>query len=381
MSEGSSQAGALRRTGLVFHERYLWHDSGSAASVIPAGGMVQPGPHAESPERIARIRALVEVSGLGERLCRLAPRPASVEEVTRFHTPEYVARVRQLSEGEGGDAGQFAHVGPSSHEIALLSAGGAITAVEAVVAGTVDNAYALIRPPGHHAMPALGLGGCIFANVTIAAKHAREALGVGRVAIVDWDAHHGNSQQHAFYEDPTVLTISLHQDGCYPPHSGAVAETGQGAGRGANINIPLPPGSGTGAYAAALQRLVLPALQEHRPELLLVACGFDSSAWDAHARLMLHSRAYREMTRAMLDAADRHCKGDLVVIHEGGYQPGYAPFCGLAVLEEMAGWQTGVEDPMLSTFEGYAHQELQPHQEAVIEAAAAAHRQRWAQPT
>lgn len=366
----------MRRTGLVFHERYLWHESGAAASVIPAGGMVQPGPHAESPERVARIRSLVEVSGLGERLCGLRPRPATPAELTRFHTPDYLARVKQLSDGEGGDAGEFAHVGPSSYEIALLSAGGAITAVEAVVAGTVDNAYALIRPPGHHAMPALGLGGCIFANTTIAARHAREALGVGRVAIVDWDAHHGNSQQHAFYEDPTVLTISLHQDGCYPPRSGGVEEVGEGAGRGANINIPLPPGSGAGAYEAAFERLVLPALEEHGPDLLIVACGFDSSAWDAHARLMLHSRAYRELTRSVLQSAERHAGGKLVVIHEGGYQPGYAPFCGLAVLEEMAGWQTGVEDPMLSTFEGYAYHECQPHQAAVIDAAMAAHRQR-----
>ncbi len=359
-------------TGLVFHERYLWHFAGPAASVIPAGGMAQPGPHAESPERVARIHSLIEVSGLGERLVRIAPRAATVEEITRFHTPQYVDRVRELSAGPGGDAGEFAHVGPSSYEIAALSAGGALAAVEAVLDGTVANAYALVRPPGHHAMPDRGLGGCIFANTTLAAQHAREALGVERVAIVDWDAHHGNSQQHAFYDDPSVLTISLHQDNCFPPGSGAVDEVGEGPARGTNVNVPLPPGSGTGAYEAALERVVLPALEDHRPALLIVACGFDSCAWDGHARLMLHSRAYRQLTQAMLDAAGRLCGGRLVMIHEGGYQPGYAPFCGLAVIETLSGHATGVEDLMLPTFEGYGYQELQPHQEAVIAAAAAA---------
>lgn len=362
----------MRRTGFVFHERYLWHDAGSAASVIPAGGMAQPGPHAESPERVSRIRGLIEVSGLGERMVRLAPRTASVEEIARFHTLAYIERVRDLSAGEGGDAGEFAHVGPSSCEIAALAAGGALAAVEAVVGGEVENAYALVRPPGHHAMPDRGLGGCIFANTTLAAAHARQALGVERVAIVDWDAHHGNSQQHAFYEDPSVLTISLHQDNCFPPASGAVHEAGAGAGAGANVNIPLPPGSGTGAYEAAFERVVLPALDDHRPQLLILACGFDSCAWDGHARLMLHSRAYRELTLRLVEAAQRLCDGRLVVIHEGGYQPGYAPFCGVALVEALLDFDSGVEDPMLSTFAGYAYQELQPHQAAVIDAAAAA---------
>lgn len=361
-----------RRTGFVFHERYLWHDAGAAASVIPAGGMAQPGPHAESPERVSRIRGLIEVSGLGDRLTRVSPRQASVEEITRFHTQDYVERVRQLSDGEGGDAGEFAHVGKSSYEIAALSAGGALAAVEAVADGTVENAYALIRPPGHHAMPALGLGGCIFANTTLAAQHARDALGFDRVAIVDWDAHHGNSQQHAFYADPSVLTISLHQAGCYPPDSGNVQEIGEGGGEGRNINLPLPPGSGTGAYDAAFERVVLPALERHRPQLLIVACGFDSSAWDGHARLMLHSRAYRELTSLMVEVADRHADGRLVVIHEGGYQPGYVPYCGVAVVEALAGVDSGVEDPLLETLAGYAYHELQAHQEVVIDAAAAA---------
>jgi acetoin utilization deacetylase AcuC-like enzyme len=362
----------LRRTGLVYHERYLWHDAGAAASVIPAGGMVEPGPHAESPERIRRVNSLVEVSGLGDRLIRLRPRPARLDELLRFHTRDYVERVRQLSEGAGGDAGDFAPVNRSSYDVAVLAAGGCLTAVDAVIEGRVDNAYALVRPPGHHALPDKGMGGCIFGNAALAALHARSAHGLERLAVLDWDAHHGNGTQHAFFDDPSVLTVSLHQADCFPPGTGAVDEVGEGAGRGANVNVPLPPGSGTGAYDAAFEQVVLPALDRQRPELLIVSCGFDSSAWDPHARLMLHSAAYRRLTRSVLEVAARHAGGRVVVVHEGGYAPGYAPFCALAVIEELAGFGTGVEDPFLPIFEGYAYQELQAHQAGVIAAAARA---------
>jgi acetoin utilization deacetylase AcuC-like enzyme len=360
--------GDRRRTALVYHERLLWHDAGSAASVIPAGGMVEPGPHAESPERIRRINSLIEASGLGERVQRIRPRPATLDELLRFHTAAYVQRVRELSDGAGGDAGEFAPVNRSSYEVALLAAGGCLAAVDAVLEGEADNAYALVRPPGHHALPDRGMGGCIFANAALAAFQAKQTYGLDRVAVVDWDAHHGNGTQAAFYGDPSVLTISLHQANCYPAGSGTIDERGEGAGQGTNINLPLPPGSGTGAYHAAFERVVVPALDRHRPELVIVACGFDSSAWDPHARLMLHSEAYRRLTRALLGVANRHAGGRLVVCHEGGYAPGYTPFCGLAVVEELCGTETGVEDPFLPIFEGFAYQELQAHQEAVIAA-------------
>jgi acetoin utilization deacetylase AcuC-like enzyme len=348
-------------TALVFHERLLWHDAGSAASIVPAGQMVEPGPHSESPERVRRINSLIEVSGLGEQLTRLRPRAATLDELRRFHTGEYLERVKRISDGlEGGEAGATVGVGRSSFEIAALAAGACLTAVDAVVGGTAPNAYALVRPPGHHALPDEGMGGCIFGNVALAALHAREAHGVERMAVVDWDAHHGNGTQTAFWDDPDVLTISLHQADCFPPGSGGVDEVGVGT----NLNLPLPPGSGVGAYDAAFDRVVLPAVRAHRPELLFVACGFDSCAWDSHARLMLHSEAYRGLTRSLLAVADR-----VVFVHEGGYSPAYAPYCALAVLEELSGISTGVEDPFLPIFEGYGYQGLQAHQEAVIEAA------------
>jgi acetoin utilization deacetylase AcuC-like enzyme len=357
----------------VFHERYLWHDAGPHGAVIPAGGFVEPGPHAESPERLRRIRALVEVSGLGEKLAHLRPRDATRAELERFHAAAYVDHVKALSDAGRGDAGFAAPVGPSSYEIATLAVGGCLTAVEAVVAGEVDNAYALVRPPGHHARADEGMGGCLFSNAALAAMHARQALGLERIAVIDWDAHHGNGTQEAFWDDPSVMTVSLHQDGCFPPASGVVDETGGPNAPRTNVNLPLPPGSGTGAFAAAFDRVVIPALDRFRPELVIVANGFDSCGWESHARFMLHSDAYRELTRALLGVADRHGGGRLVVVHEGGYSPAAAAFLGLAVLEELSGVRTEVEDPFLEIIAGFGYQELQPHQEAVIARAAALH--------
>src|SRR3982074_20479 len=212
----------------------MWHDTGSSAWVTPPGLTVQPLGHIENAEGKRRIRNLVEVSGLVDHLVQLQPRPATQAEILRLHPLEYVERIQKLSLELGGDAGELTPFGTGSYEIALLAAGGCMTAVDAVLDGTVDNAYALVRPPGHHAERDQGRGFCIFANTALAAVHARQARGLSRVATVDWDVHHGNGTEHAFYADPTVLTISIHQDNNYPPSSGAMADTGSGTGRGYN---------------------------------------------------------------------------------------------------------------------------------------------------
>jgi acetoin utilization deacetylase AcuC-like enzyme len=188
---------------------------------------------------------------------------------------------------------------------------------------------------------------------------------------VDWDVHHGNGTQKAFWTDATVLTISSHQNNYYPPDSGHVYEIGEGEGEGACINIPLPPGSGVGAYVAAYERIVAPALRAFKPELIIVASGLDASAMDPLARMMMTSAGYRRLTRLLMDVADDVCDGRLVIEHEGGYSSAYVPFCGLAVVEELSGITSGVEDPFLPIFEGIGEQELQPHQEVAIAAAEA----------
>jgi acetoin utilization deacetylase AcuC-like enzyme len=359
-------------TGWLSHELYFWYDTRMAGSFLPANGRtIEPEPHAESPATKRRFRNLVEVSGLLGKLVPLEPRPATEAEILRCHTGDYLERIKALSADNGGDAGELTPFGPGGYEIALLSAGGVITAIDAVLDGTVDNVYALTRPPGHHAEPDLGRGFCIFANASIGAKHAREARGLERIAVVDWDVHHGNGTQKIFWEDPSVLTISSHQDNNYPPDSGHVHEVGGGAGEGLNLNIPLPPGSGVGAYVAAYERVVVPALAAFKPDLIIVASGLDASNMDPLARMMMHSDGYRELTRLLMEVADEVCDGRLVVEHEGGYSSAYVPFCGLAIVEQLAGTRSSIEDPYLDIFKGAGGQDLQPHQDVAIAAAEA----------
>ena len=357
-------------TGLVWHELYMWHDTGTSAWVMPAGLSVQPFAHIESAEGKRRIKNLVEVSGLVDHLLLLKPRAATEEQILRLHTPEYVARIKRESDAHGGDAGDLTPFGHGSYEIALLSAGGCITAVDAVLDGKVDNAYALVRPPGHHAERDSGKGFCIFANVAIAVQHARSARGLSRVAVVDWDVHHGNGTEHAFYSDPNVLTISIHQDNNFPPSSGAITDTGSGAGAGFNINVPLPAGSGVGAYVATFEKVVAPALRNFGPELIVIASGLDASAMDPLASMMMTSEGYRQLTQIMLATARDVCGGRLIACHEGGYSPAYVPYCGLAIMEELAGVDTGLEDPLLPLLAAMGGQALQPHQATVIDEAA-----------
>ena len=370
-----------RRTGFVWSERYAWHEHGPSGGPLPASGWIQPEPHIESADTKRRFHGLLNACGLLDELVTLTARPATVNEVCRFHDPAYVERIRNLSMNMGGDAGYGTVFGPGSYEIALLAAGGCIVAVDAVLDGSVDRAYALVRPPGHHAMPDSGMGFCIFGNMAIAVMHARASRNVGRVAVVDWDVHHGNGTEHAFYRDADVLTISIHQDGGFPPDTGRAEDRGQGPGSGANLNLPLPPGCGWGAYDAAFERVALPAIRRFRPDLIVIACGFDASGFDPLGRMMLYSGAYREMTLRLVALADELCSGRVVVCHEGGYSTFTVPFCGLAVVEALSGREAGVEDPFERLIMNMGGQELQPHQAAAIEQAAAAVAQVPAPPT
>ena len=360
----------MRRTGLVTHERYFWHDPGpSAGSRRPDGVVLQVDEPADKPEAKRRLLGLLEACGYADHLVRLAPRPATDDEIMRLHTHSYLDRLRALDAAGGGDAGPAAYVGPGSASIAALAAGGGLVAVEAVCAGRVDNAYALVRPAGHHALAGEGMGFCLLNNVALAALHARATLGIARVAIVDWDVHHGNGTQDAFYGDPAVLTLSIHQDGRYPAHTGSLTERGAGAGEGTNINVPLPPGSGDGAYRACIERVVLPALDRFRPGLVLVASGYDAGAFDPMAHMMAHSGTFRFMADALVAAAARTADGRIVVVHEGGYSPFHVPFCGLAVIESLTGHPAGVADPYASVA-ALPYQGLQAHQAGVVDAAA-----------
>jgi len=364
-------------TGWVYDELYMWHDTGRSRSTGPDGRWMQAWEHYENPEAKRRFRNLVEVAGLFDDLVSLKPRRATIDEVLRFHTPAYVESIIEQSAGRGGNAGDGTPFAQGAYEIALLAAGGTITAIDAVLDGRVRNAYALVRPPGHHAEANIGRGFCIFGNVVIGAMHARAARGVARIATVDWDVHHGNGTQKAFYSDPNTLTISVHQDNWYPRDSGAMEERGEGSGHGYNINVPLSPGSGHGAYLATFERVVLPALRAFKPELIMVPSGFDGSIYDPLGRMMAYSETYRLMTRRLMEAAHELCGGRLVLSHEGGYAPTYVPFCGLAVMEELSGVRTEVVDALAERAATAGGQELQPHQDAVIRDAEALVEELW----
>ena len=357
-------------TGWLWDERYMWHDTGHGAAFLPPGGFLEPDEHVERPAPKRRFRNLVEVSGLIDLLVQLKAITATDEQLERVHDREYVARVREVSESGGGEVGDQAPIGDGGFEIVALTAGGAIAAVDAVLSGEVENAYALLRPPGHHSGPDWGLGFCTFNNAAVAARHAQAEHGLERVAIVDWDAHHGNGTEAIFWEDPSVLTISIHQDGGYPPDSGGVERRGEGPGEGFNLNVPLPPGSGVGAHLAAMEQVVVPALRAFDPDLIIVACGFDASPMDPLARQMVHSAGFARMTEMLKEVAAECCEGRVVMCQEGGYAAPYVPFCGLATVEALSGESSGVEDPYLAGYASLPFQELQPHQAAAVEAAA-----------
>ena len=357
-------------TGFVWHELYMWHQTDALAGILSPGTTVEPGLPYDGPGPKRRLKNLLDVSGLTGQLHALAPRNATFDELVAVHDREYVDRVRTLSENGGGNVGPHTNVGPDGFDIATLAVGGTIVATEAVLSGTVRNAYALVRPSGHHAEPGLGRGLCIFNNVAAAARTAQRTHGVDRVAIVDWDVHHGNGAEAIFADDPSVLTISIHQDH-WVPRSGAIGMNGTGAGLGTNINVPLPPGSGAGAYTYAFEQVVAPALSRFRPGLVIVPSGFDANALDPLARMMMYSDAFRTLTRIMLDVCDELCDGRLVLSQEGGYSESYVPFVGLAVIEELSGIRTDVDDPHLAWFSGAAGQALEPHQRDRIDDAAA----------
>ena len=360
-------------TGFVWHERYMWHDTGSHAMFMPAGGVtpLQPHVHIENAETKRRFKNLLDVLGVTEQLTLIKPRLATEDDLARVHLRDYIRRIQTLSEADGGDAGGVTPFAKGGYEIARLAAGGVLALVDAVLDGVVANGYALVRPPGHHAEADTGYGFCIFNNNAVGIKYARAVRGVARVATLDWDVHHGNGTQNIFYDDPDVLTISLHQAGTYPPESGKLSENGAGVGTGTNINVNLPAGSGHAAYLYAMEQVVIPALHQFKPDFITVASGFDAGAFDPLARMICDGETFRTMANLVKAAAEVLCEGKLVLVHEGGYAPTHVPFLGLAVIEALSGIETGITDPYAEAIVFHGGHILLAHQAAAIDAAAA----------
>ncbi len=355
------------KTAYLWHEAYGWADTGTGGLVpsdVTAG--IQPIQHVANPDTKRRFHELLAVSGLLDETIRISPRHATEAEILRVHDEAHVRRVEHESaQPKGGDCGDgVSPFGRGGFELALLAAGGAIELVDVVLDGRADTGYANINPSGHHARLGTGMGFCMFNNVSVAAAHAR-ARGVERVAIVDFDVHHGNGTQEIWWEDGSVLALSVHQDGCFPPDSGHVEERGEGDGAGATINVPLPPGGGDGLYAAVFAEIVVPAVKRFDPGLILVASGFDAGMMDPLARMMVTSEGFRHITGELVKVAEE-TSARIAFIQEGGYSPVYVPFCGAAVLETLTG-KTLVEDPLLELFSSMGGDQIRPHERQTLD--------------
>jgi acetoin utilization deacetylase AcuC-like enzyme len=337
------------RTGFFWDEKCFWHAGGDYALTLPVGEFVQPlaaGGLPENPETKRRFKNLLDVSGLLDELhVRSAPAATRVD-LERVHPASYLDQFKQLSDAGGGDLGLRTPFLKGGYEIAAQSAGLAKQALLDVLDGVLDNAYALSRPPGHHCLPDWPNGFCLLNNIGIAIEAARAGGKAKRFAVLDWDVHHGNGTEAVFYDRDDVLTISLHQERNYPLDTGDVADQGTGAGKGFNVNVPLPAGTGHAGYLHAIERIVLPKLQAFKPDVIVIACGFDASIFDPLAHMLCTAETFRLMTQQVMTAADQLCDGKLVMIHEGGYSEAYVPFCGHAVMEQLSGSEITAPDPM-----------------------------------
>lgn len=310
---GISSLGALAQTGnqrrafntaLVYHPDYLLHDAGLG--------------HPERRERLEAIMAHLKSTALLDELIQIEPSLASERWLETVHSKRYLEYLREAVAAAPTALDRDTSVSKESYRVARLATGGMLSAIDAVVAGQVRNAFVAARPPGHHALTERAMGFCLINHVAIAARYAQQRHGLMRVLIVDWDVHHGNGTQDTFYRDSSVLYFSTHQSPYYPG-TGDESERGADAGLGTTVNVPLPAGSGDAVAIDAFERVLVPAADAFRPDLVLVTAGFDAHRDDPLAALGLTAPGYAELTRIVMEIAARHAGGRLVSLLEGGY--------------------------------------------------------------
>jgi acetoin utilization deacetylase AcuC-like enzyme len=318
-------------TGYVYDPIYLEHDLRG---------------HPENQQRLKAILRVLEQYGMMERLVSIPAMPISMERLERCHTRSYIEQVRRVAERGGGHLDADTYLRPASYDAALMAAGGLMEATRAVLDGEVENAFALVRPPGHHALRNRGMGFCLFNNVAVAARYVLAERRLDRVLIVDFDVHHGNGTQDEFYDDPAVMYISTHQYPYYPG-TGYFSETGAGAGQGSIVNVPLGGGVGDQGFARIFAELIEPVAWRFQPQIILVSAGYDAHWDDPLATMQLSISGYAAIARALKELADELCAGRLVFTLEGGYHLealAYSVLNTFAVLLGDEGWH--LEDPL-----------------------------------
>lgn len=318
-------------TGLVYHPVYLEHDTGH---------------HPERAARLVGIKAALEREGLWERLHHLTPRPATEEELGRVHSPEHIRWVAEYSQKGGGWVDMDTILSSGSHQAALYAAGGATAAVQAVLKGEVANAFALVRPPGHHATRDRAMGFCLFNNAAIAAHAALDGGLARRIFIFDYDVHHGNGTEEAFYADPRVFYFSTHQHPLYPD-TGHADDMGEGEGVGTTLNVPLPPESGDEELRQVCG-LMAQAARRFQPDLMLVSAGYDGHWLDGISQLQLSVAGFARIAESIRDVAGEVCGGKMVFLLEGGYHPTALSASVVATIRVLLGegWVDPLGPPM-----------------------------------
>ncbi|RLG33575.1 histone deacetylase [Methanosarcinales archaeon] len=302
-------------TGYVYHPIYLKHNTGA---------------HPERSERLIAILDLLKKRNMLDQLVKINAERASIKEIEYNHDPAYIRHVQAVSEREGA-LDLDTPVSKDSFDAALYAAGGLIGAVDQVMSKKVTNAFALVRPPGHHAEYAKGMGFCLFNNVAIAARHLKLHHGLQRILIIDWDVHHGNGTEHSFYDDPSVLYFSIHQFPHYPG-TGRVDDIGTGEGEGFTVNVPLPPGVGDKGYLEVMNEVLLPIATEFNPEFILISSGSDLHKLDPLGGMNVTSPAFGKFTDIVMEIGDR-----VVVTLEGGYDLTGLSESVLAIFGSLAG--------------------------------------------
>jgi len=300
-----NQTQSPSKTGFVYDDIYLEHETTEG--------------HPETTERLIVIIERLKAKGLYSQLVQVAPSPVASEWLTKVHSPQYIERAQKSCEnGRGYLDSMDVPISRKSYEAALMAAGGVLRAIDAVIEGKITNAFCAVRPPGHHAMKDRAMGFCIFNNVAVAARYIQVKYGLSKILIVDWDVHHGNGTQAAFYDDPDVLYFGVHQYPFYP-RTGSEAEKGYGKGVNYNLNVPLPAGSGDGDYLNVFEEKLVPAADSFSPDFVLISAGFDAHKDDLLGGMRLTEQGFAALTQIVKDIAQKCCKGRLVSVLEGGY--------------------------------------------------------------
>lgn len=331
----------MMKVGFVYDPIYLKHDTGY---------------HPENARRLEAIISHLEQTGLKQQLTLIKPHPATIEELSLVHHEQYIAYVREAAQKGGGWLDVDTIISADSYDAALYAAGGVIKASEAVSNGEVNSAFALVRPPGHHATSRRAMGFCLFNNLAIATKYA--LTGYERILIVDFDVHHGNGSQEAFYHNPQVLYISTHQ---YPhyPGTGGIEETGSGTAKGTTINIPLPGGSGDSEYQQVFEQIIVPAARRFRPQFIMVSAGYDAHWADELAMMQVSTTGFAQMVKIIKGLADELCNGRLVFTLEGGYHLTALATSVKATFDVLLG-NTNIDDPLGQTRYRWAAPNIAP---------------------